>query len=266
MVSVFIPTFNASACIDKTLTSVLEQTYSDLEVWLVDDCSTDDTVGKLKEWQKKDPRVHLITKDHNEGFVPYSWNRVFPLLNGEFTLYLSHDDYLASDCIERLVNAQYETGVDAVIPNVIFVQKESGKEKESFAGTDNSKLSPREAFARMLNYDIPGFALWRTELIRSLGMPTEAWNSDEGMQRLWALNAPKGVTICPSAKFYYLITSSSITQGLKPYHISGLKTQKRLLIASISSGTWFMHPSKWLRFVWQFFKSYVYLKRASRHL
>lgn len=266
MVSVFIPTYNASACIDKTLTSVLEQTYPDLEVWLVDDCSTDDTIEKLKVWQKKDPRVHLLVKDLNEGFVPYSWNRVFPLLQGEFTLYLSHDDYLASDCIERLVNTQHKTGADAVIPNVIFVQKESGDEKESFASSADYQITRKEAFAQMLNYDIPGFALWRTELIRQIGMPTEAWNSDEGMQRIWALNAKNGVAICPLAKFYYLLSSSSITKGLKPYHITGLKTQKRLFLSSITAGTWLAHPFKWLRFVCLYFRSYLYLKRESRRL
>lgn len=261
LVSIFIPTYNAERCIDKTLQSVVGQNYSDLEVWVVDDCSTDDTVEQLKGWQERDKRVHVLTKEQNEGFVPYSWVRVLPLLKGEFTLYLSHDDYLAPDCIERLVEAQRETGADAVIPDVVFVQETDGSQKSSFEGRGMQVLSARQAFSRMLNYDIPGFALWRTDLIRQVGMPVEAWNSDEGMQRIWALHCRKGVTLCPSARFYYFITASSITKGLKPYHLTGLLTQRRLFRTALRIGLWLTAPRAFVRFVWQYLKSYIYLRR-----
>lgn len=261
LVSVFIPTYNAHSCIDATLTSILQQTYAELEVWVVDDCSSDDTVQLLRQWQQRDNRVHVLTKDRNEGFVPYSWVRILPMLRGKFTLYLSHDDYLAPDCIEQLVQAQRETGADAVIPDVVFVQESDGSERHSFSDGENLTITARQAFSRMLNYDIPGFALWRTSLIRQVGMYTEAWNSDEGMQRLWALHCTQGVTLCPSARFYYFITSSSITKGLKPYHITGLLTQRRLLMAALRTGLCFSAPRNFFRFVRQYIKSAIYLHR-----
>ena len=261
MVSLFIPTYNAVGCIDKTLQSVLQQTYTDLEVWVVDDCSTDGTISMLESWQQRDARVHLLTKEKNEGFVPFSWVRVLPMLRGEFTLYLSHDDYLAPDCIERLVEAQQKTRADAVIPDVVFVQEKDGTERHSFVGEGMKKLSERQAFSQMLNYDIPGFALWRTALIRQVGMPTEAWNSDEGMQRIWALHCKNGVTLCPSARFYYYISASSITKGLKPYHRTGLLTQRRLFGAALRAGICFTAPHAFCRFAWQYLKSYIYLRR-----
>lgn len=267
-VSVFIPTYNASSCIEKTLRSVLEQTYSNLEVWIVDDCSTDNTREILQAQAEQDSRVKLLFKEKNEGFVPYSWNRVFPLLNGEFTFYMSHDDQISPDCIERLVRTQQKTGSDTVIPDCVFTY-EDGHQKSSLSsyspfGSCSSKalsLSSKEAFAKMLNYDIPGFALWRTAMIREIGMPTEAFNSDEGMQRIWALKSNK-VAIDGSAKFYYLLTEGSITRGLKPYHITGLKTQERLLKETFSNGIWWRYPKETLRFAWQYLKSYRYLKSS----
>lgn len=256
LVSIFIPTYNAASCIEQTLNSVLTQTYSELEVWLVDDCSSDNTREVLQRYAETDKRVNLLFKEKNEGFVPFSWNRVFPLLQGEFTLYMSHDDTLASDCIERLVKTQQKTGSDCVIPDCVFCY-DDGTKKSTLSST--LSLSSKEAFARMLNYDIPGFALWRTDLIRSIGMPTEAWNSDEGMQRIWAINC-NHVELCPEAKFYYRITSASITKGLKPYHLSGLKTQRRLLNAAFQNGIWWRYPKISVRFAWQYLKSYRYLK------
>lgn len=257
LVSIFIPTYNASTCIDSTLENVLGQTYSNLDVWVVDDCSTDDTLTKLQLWQKRDTRLHVLAKERNEGFVPYSWNRVFPHLKGEFTLYMSQDDYLSLECIEQLVNNQQKSDADAIIPNCILVY-DDGRTQSAFSSS--SFLSCRQAFARMLNYDIPGFALWRTSLIRSVGMPTEAWNSDEGMQRIWALHCKKGVSLCFEAIFYYHIAANSITIGLRPYHLTGLKTQQRLICTSIIYGIVYQYPFSVFRFAWQFFKSYIYLK------
>lgn len=272
MVSVFIPVYNASACIDKTLFSVLNQTYSELEVWLVDDCSTDNTVNILRTWQARDSRIHILTKEENEGFVPFSWNRVLPHLGGEYTLYMSQDDLLSADAIEQLVKQQKSTHADGVIPEVRMwkaLPEEEVIQDGSWSIHGNTCFSParmtvdgRTAFAHMLNYDIPGFALWRTEMIRSIGMPTEAWNSDEGMQRIWALHCQL-VAYCPDAKFYYRLNPGSITQGLKPYHITGLKTQKRLLRAALSHGTFFHYPGLVFRFAWQYLKSYRYLNKHS---
>lgn len=270
LVSIFIPTYNASVCIEDTLRSVLNQTYQNIEVWVVDDCSTDHTPQILEEWAAKDSRVKVIRKEKNEGFVPYSWNRVFPLFKGEFTLYMSHDDLLSEDCIEHLVKAQQQTEADCVIPEVrmwkanpdeTIIQDNSWTIHGNSCFKDVRKVvNGKTAFAHMLNYDIPGFALWQTNLIKRIGMPTEAWNSDEGMQRIWALNSSK-VSFCPKAKFYYRINPSSITQGLKPYHITGLKTQQRLLNAAISHFIWLSHPCAFVRFAWQYLKSNIYLKR-----
>jgi len=267
--SVFIPTHNASGCIEATLKCVLSQSHQELELWLVDDCSTDNTVEILKQWQEKDPRVHIIAKEKNEGFVPFSWNQVFPNLKGEFTLYLSHDDLLSEDCIEQLVATQQQTESDCVIPEVRMwkaLPEEVEIRDGSWTAHGHScfdakcrEVNGKTAFAHMLNYGIAGFALWRTSLIRSIGMPTEAWNSDEGMQRIWALHCRK-VAYCPKGKFYYRLNPGSITQGLKPYHVTGLKTQQRLLCAALSHGTLFGHPSLVGRFMWQYVKSYRYLK------
>ena len=268
LVSIFIPTYNASCCIDETLNSVLSQTCTNLEVWVVDDCSTDSTPQILDAWASQDSRVKVLHKERNEGFVPFSWNHVFPLLTGEFTLYLSHDDLLSADCIEKLVAKQQEAGADCVIPEV-RMWNAAQDEKEILDGSwtihGNSCLAKgmtvvngKTAFAHMLNYDIPGFALWRTELIRKVGMPTEAWNSDEGMQRIWALNCMK-VTFDADAKFYYRITPGSITKGLKPYHLTGLKTQQRLLETAIGQGLWWKAPIQVIKFGIQYLKSYRYL-------
>lgn len=256
LVSVFIPTYNSSSTIARTIDCVLNQTYKEIEICLVDDCSSDNTLDILKSYSSKYSCIKVLQKDKNGGFVPDSWNRVFPHLRGEFTFYMSHDDLISPDCIERLVKTQQVTSADTIIPDCVFVY-EDGSQKSTVL--QSAILLPKQAFAKMLNYDIPGFALWRTSLIKSIGMPTEAFNSDEGMQRIWALNSNR-VILDKDAKFYYLIKSSSITKGLRPYHLSGLKTQKMLAISLLKQGIIFSYPKMSFRFIWAYFKSYIYLK------
>lgn len=234
VVDCFIPTYNANATlIDITIESVIRQTYTNLALYIVDDASTDDTPLRLDEWAKRDSRIHVIHKKH-DGSVPFAWNEVFPKLNGKFTLYMSHDDLLSEECIEKLVKKQQEGDYDCVIPSCVGFEKAWNKPEDSFEEFNKKSdvlgrevMSGREAFFEMLDYGIPGFALWRTDLIREIGMPTESFNSDEGMQRIWASHC-KEVAFEGNAKFYYRMVSGSITKGLKPYHYGSLLTLLRM--------------------------------------
>lgn len=263
MVSIFIPTYNAVKCIGETLGNILNQSYTDIDVWIVDDASTDGTQKLLKEWEKKDSRIHLILKDVNGGNVPHSWNIVFPYLRGEWTLYMSHDDLLSKNCIELLLKHAYE-GVDCVIPSCVGfhdnpLKPESDLQefnKRSNVSRRKVVISGRKAFNLMLNYDIPGFALWKTSLIQKMGMPTESFNSDECMQRLWALNC-RHIAFCPEAKFYYRISPNSIVKGLKPYHFGTLLTQRRLILMAVRRG---LFTGSVLKYLLTWLKSEIYLR------
>ena len=57
LVSVIIPTYNAGAVIDRCLTSVVNQTHTNLQIICCDDCSSDDTYQKLLAWTEKDSRI-----------------------------------------------------------------------------------------------------------------------------------------------------------------------------------------------------------------
>lgn len=264
LVNIFIPTFNAIDCIEETLNSVLSQTYQNLEVWIVDDASTDGTQEVLKAWESKDSRLHLILKDVNGGNVPLVWNIVLPHLHGEWTLYMSHDDLLSNDCIELLAE-KGKDDVECVIPTCVGFEsnplKPEAHLREFNRRSDVSERKPvitgRKAFDLMLNYDIPGFALWKTSLIQKMGMPTKSFNSDECMQRLWALNC-RQVAFCPKAKFYYHLSPNSIVKGLKPYHYGSLLTQRRLLKAIMQKG---VISANAFRFLYKWMRSEIYLRR-----
>ena len=67
LISIITPAFNAERYIEKTISSVLNQTYSNWEMIIVDDCSTDATASIAKEYSYKDKRIKVITHEKNQG-------------------------------------------------------------------------------------------------------------------------------------------------------------------------------------------------------
>lgn len=255
-ISVFIPVYNGSKYIRQTLDSVLCQSYCDCEVVCVDDSSKDDSFDILTEYQAKDARVRALRKE-NGGDVPHSWNYVFPLLEGEFTIYMSQDDLLKPDALELLVKRQKETKADAVIPTVVFYNEGnvSCRTDKGVAGDVSVELSGRAAFELALDYTIPGFALWRTDLIRKEGMRQDAFNSDELAQRLWMLKCDK--VVFSDAEFLYRQDNpEAITKSLRVSHYTSIITNMHLLDYMIENG---VDNEKVRRLNQSYFKSLFYL-------
>ena len=204
MISIFIPTYDGEKYLAKTLDSVIAQTYRDFEIVCVDDQSTDSTFEILKSFAEKDSRIRIFQKQ-NEGDVPHSWQYAFPLLRGEFTLYMSQDDMLSPEALEKMIIRQKETNADAVLPVVAYYEADKSiNECHCYRGVDGniSKiLTGKEAFGLMLDYTISGFALWNTELIKRVGIRVEAYNSDEVAQREWIANCK--IVAFSDALFYY---------------------------------------------------------------
>lgn len=101
MVSVIIPVYNTEKYLKRCLDSVLNQSYTDIEVIVVNDGSTDNSLQILKEYEKNDNRIKLIDQQ-NQG-VSSARNVGLDNVQGEFILYVDSDDWLELDAIQRLL-------------------------------------------------------------------------------------------------------------------------------------------------------------------
>lgn len=101
-VSVCIPVFNGEKYLQEALDSVLQQSYSDFEVIVRDDVSTDRSWGILESIH--DPRVKVFRNSENLG-AEQNWNRVVGEARGQYVKLFHQDDLLESDCLERQVAA-----------------------------------------------------------------------------------------------------------------------------------------------------------------
>lgn len=237
MVSIFIPIYNGEKYLSKTLNSLLSQTFSDFEILCVDDTSTDSSLKIIRDYAKTDSRIKVYMKP-NGGDAPHSWQYVFPLLKGDFTMYMSQDDLLESDTLQKLVNRQQDTGADAVIPTVVFYEEgKTYREVRVDKGVDgdlSKVLTGHEALNLMMDYSIPGFALWRTEIIKKVGMRIEAYNSDEVAQREWVSKCQK-VAFSDGLFLFRRDNENCITRTFSDKQFSDALSKARLIELAIEN-------------------------------
>ena len=100
-VSIIIPVYNSSLYLKECLDSVIKQTYKDLEIIIVNDASTDNSMDIINKY--KDKRIKVINMKHNSG-VSASRNMGVKVSTGKYICYLDSDDYWDLTKIEKQVN------------------------------------------------------------------------------------------------------------------------------------------------------------------
>ena len=88
-ISVIVPLYNAEAYIERTLNSILNQTYTNYEILLINDCPADKTIEIANTYNDK--RIRMIHNVENKG-IAFSRNRGIEFSNGEFIALMDHDD------------------------------------------------------------------------------------------------------------------------------------------------------------------------------
>ena len=121
LISVIIPVYNASNYLDKCIMSVLNQTYENLEVLLINDGSKDSSLDICYSYEKKDSRVKVITKE-NEG-VSKTRNVGIDNSMGKYLMFVDSDDYLHEKYIEKMYNYLIEKNLSVVTSSMTFVDE-----------------------------------------------------------------------------------------------------------------------------------------------
>ncbi len=101
LVSVLMPVFNGGALVGRAVASIVDQTFADFELVVIDDGSTDETAAELARWAD-DPRVRVVRHEQNLGLVA-SLNQGLSLCRGELVARLDADDWSATTRLERQV-------------------------------------------------------------------------------------------------------------------------------------------------------------------
>lgn len=102
-VSIVLPCYNGANFLAQSIDSVIAQTFTDWELIIVNDCSTDNSLEIMQEYANRDSRIRIIDNEHNLK-LPGALNRGFHEAKGKYLTWTSHDNRMAPNMLEEFVN------------------------------------------------------------------------------------------------------------------------------------------------------------------
>ncbi|MFC4816355.1 glycosyltransferase family 2 protein [Flavobacterium sp. GCM10023249] len=113
LVSIITPTYNSEKFISETIQSVQKQSYTNWEMIIVDDCSSDKTVEVIQNMMEEDTRIHLIRLNKNSG-ASKARNEAINQVQGRYMTFLDADDIWFSDFLKNSIKTIHDTGIPFV--------------------------------------------------------------------------------------------------------------------------------------------------------
>lgn len=165
LVSIVVAVYNAEKTLNKCLDSLLSQTYGNIEIILVNDCSTDNSMSICKQYCDDNDNVHLICNGSNSG-VSFTRNAGIKSASGEYICFVDSDDYVEPNYIELLCGYAEKYNTVPICGFVYHNEFEHQKPYTYVWSGGNELVSLGEAFR--LNQELYLTALWNKLFVRSL--------------------------------------------------------------------------------------------------
>lgn len=159
LVSVIMPFYNEERFIGEAIESILNQTYENLELILIDDYSTDKSVQIVKEYIKKDHRVRLITKTYEPRRAGISRNIAILQAKGEYVAFQDADDISKNTRIEKQIKKSLELGGNVLVGVSIEIKTEDKSYNKILPEVEEEIKVGFKKFTGRGNYFVMGTAL-----------------------------------------------------------------------------------------------------------
>lgn len=215
LVSVIVPAYNAEKYIKRCITSILEQSYREIELIIVDDGSKDNTEKIISEYVKCDNRIIYI-KQNNSG-VSAARNKGFEISQGEYIMFADSDDWMAVDMIKSLVMEVKQKSADVVFCNYNMVDRDVIKVCDDvidYKVYDGKKINyiTKNMFAGGKYFSAVWRGIYRSELIKrkNIKFVDVKFAEDLLFNIEYLLNCNKAVVIKQSLYNYFRHEDSSL--------------------------------------------------------
>ena len=226
-ISVIIPIYNVEKYLKRCIESVMNQTYSNLEIILVDDGSPDNCGKICDEYQEKDSRIKVIHKKN--GGLSDARNAGIKIATGEIISYIDSDDYIDKDMYEYMLSEMIREDADIVICGT-KIDYDDGTTR--IKNSESRKvLNTKDALIELNSFKSFDMAVWnklyKREIIDGISFPIGKKSEDYFVMYQYFDRAKK-ILILPEAKYHYIQRANSISRGKNVTHdyIEGSKQQK----------------------------------------
>lgn len=215
-ISVIVPVYNVERYIVKCVDSILNQTYREIEVLLIDDGSTDYCGEICDRYARQDDRVIVYHKE-NEG-LSEARNMGVRLAGGTYIVFVDGDDYIEPDMLEVMHQRLQQDESDLVICNFLYVDTDgvSVSELNNELPIKDEVISGEEAFEKLADkkywyYVTAWNKLYRKEILEGISFPKGKIHEDEFVAH-YILDRCCSVSCVSKALYRYVQRESSITK------------------------------------------------------
>lgn len=207
LISIIIPVYNVSDYLDSCVMSVIRQTYSQWELLLVDDESTDGSSSMCDTWASKDSRITVIHHQHAGPAV--TRNTGIAASKGEYLYFMDSDDWIETDTLAYMLDCMSQYSVDIVGCGVFFDYPTYTKKKAYVK--KNCVLPRSEALRMIITGALPSYLpllLWRRDVVKEPYVDVPCYE-DYATGYKWFSHADK-VMFSTEAKYHYIQRKGSI--------------------------------------------------------
>lgn len=207
-VSIIMPNYNSASFLEETISSVIEQTYGDWELLIVDDCSTDGSVEIIEKFRSQDDRIHLTVNDENRG-AAFSRNVALGQASGKWVAFLDSDDVWLPEKLDKQIAFMEDNGYDFSYGYCELMDENSAALGKLVIGP--KKITKRKMFR--YNYLTCLTVMYNRETIGDIRIE-EAIGNGRNDYALWLKVSRKSVCyLLPELLAKYRMRTQSLSHG-----------------------------------------------------
>lgn len=210
LISVIVPIYKVEPYLDKCIASIVNQTYKNLEIILVDDGSPDNCPAMCDSWAERDSRIRVIHKPN--GGLSDARNAGMAVATGELLAFVDSDDWISPDMYEYLYQRLTEDGSDVAACGVQLIW-ENGTPPCMLTCEGNRVLDREEAMQAIIEESWLKqpvvYKIYKTKLIKDIKFPVGKYHEDV----FWsyqAIGRAQRVSVSDHIGYYYLQRGGSI--------------------------------------------------------
>lgn len=211
LISIIVPIYKVEEYLDRCVESLVNQTYSNIEILLIDDGSPDKCPQMCDEWALRDSRIKVFHKTN--GGLSDARNYGLDRSSGDYISFVDSDDWVAADFIEVLVNNIEKEKADISIIGFTMIW-ENGKTRRFSEDNQyyifNKDEAIRELFIQEKFYCMACQKLYKAKVFRSIRFPVGKLYEDVAIS-LPTFQMCDKVVVCGQSKYFYFQRNTSIS-------------------------------------------------------
>lgn len=204
LISVIIPVYNVEIYIGRCLESVLNQSYSNLEIICIDDKGKDDSCKIVEKYMQEDSRIMLYRNEENLG-LGASRDKGLQCCTGEYVTFIDSDDYIESGYIERFYKETVNQNYDVIIGGYI---RKNGSALKKYKVADNELA--------VMNFDTSCAKLYRTDFLNDNNLNFRGIRRyEDGLFTMSLMLCSPKYKVIDYSGYFYTLNPNSITKTQK---------------------------------------------------